>query len=544
MNLSVARKLGTPLLIGCWVCFWLLSSASAQEVPTQEDWKSLVRRLEAAEQRIRDLEGEAPPGKAKPAQKVAPAQHEAEGAPAGKVKPAQYQYQRGGPLPPVSALPPLPPVSSGDDSDLPELQPLSTDPQPLSELAEQSPLDQRLSEMEQEWKAFLSKQTEKEIQTGLKPTVQWSFEMQMDTAWFSQSELNRETVGNMKDGMDFRRLRLEPKGTLYKDINYKLGLDFAAGGRPSFTDNLIEFTHVPILGNVRVGHFFVPFGLERNTTNRYTVFMERSLPDLFTPQRRLGFAAHDHTDDERATWIVGAFKSGNDNFGDDVADLNGWMGSVRGTWLPMYEAEGRRLIHLGAAYTYGGAKDRQVRFRSTPEIRMGTFNEGAPYFINTGFIDADRYQLIGAEMALVYGSFYMQSEIMYVPVDQINGPNLAFQGYYVYASYYLTGENRRYQTDVGLFDRTIPNTNVYGGLVPGDKPKGIGAWEVAARWSQANLNSNNIQGGRLTDITIGLNWYLNPYTRITWNYIHPMLVNPVTGFSTADVYAMRFQLDF
>jgi phosphate-selective porin OprO/OprP len=67
---------------------------------------------------------------------------------------------------------------------------------------------------------------------------------------------------------------------------------------------------------------------------------------------------------------------------------------------------------------------------------------------------------------------------------------------------------------------------------------------VATRWSSINLTDSGISGGRLNDITLGVNWYLNPYTRIMWNYIHPILDKPTFGTSTADIYAMRVQFDF
>ncbi|HCS52612.1 MAG TPA: porin, partial [Planctomycetaceae bacterium] len=71
-----------------------------------------------------------------------------------------------------------------------------------------------------------------------------------------------------------------------------------------------------------------------------------------------------------------------------------------------------------------------------------------------------------------------------------------------------------------------------------------GAWEIAGRWSYIDLNDENIQGSRLNDLTAGLNWYLNPYTKFQWNYIHAMLDSPLNGDSSADIFAMRAQVDF
>ena len=47
---------------------------------------------------------------------------------------------------------------------------------------------------------------------------------------------------------------------------------------------------------------------------------------------------------------------------------------------------------------------------------------------------------------------------------------------------------------------------------------GCGAWQVAARYSYLDLNSKGIAGGILHDLTLGLNWFLNDYTKVQMNY--------------------------
>jgi hypothetical protein len=41
-----------------------------------------------------------------------------------------------------------------------------------------------------------------------------------------------------------------------------------------------------------------------------------------------------------------------------------------------------------------------------------------------------------------------------------------------------------------------------------------------------------------------MNWYLNPFTKVTWNYIHPILDTRQNGRSLANVYAMQFMFEF
>lgn len=74
----------------------------------------------------------------------------------------------------------------------------------------------------------------------------------------------------------------------------------------------------------------------------------------------------------------------------------------------------------------------------------------------------------------------------------------------------------------------------------------MGAWELAARLSHLDLNGMNLSGPgrRLTDTTIGLNWYVNNHTKLQFNWIYADLTDPTLGGSTANTFAMRGQLDF
>ena len=70
------------------------------------------------------------------------------------------------------------------------------------------------------------------------------------------------------------------------------------------------------------------------------------------------------------------------------------------------------------------------------------------------------------------------------------------------------------------------------------------AWELAARYSYLSLNGPGVQGGRLNDVTLGINWYLNTYLKFQLNYIRAMLANPVHGSSDTNIVALRAQVDF
>jgi phosphate-selective porin OprO and OprP len=141
----------------------------------------------------------------------------------------------------------------------------------------------------------------------------------------------------------------------------------------------------------------------------------------------------------------------------------------------------------------------------------------------------------------------VQGEWILAPVSQRNGQDLQFHSGYAYASWFLTGESRSYSpTSIlgrfreGIFQRVIPKTNVFCR----DRSKGLagpGAWEIAARWGYIDLNSGPVRGGFLQDVTLGVNWYLNPHTKVQFNVVRAFLDDPRSGRSHTDSLAVRFQ---
>ena len=70
------------------------------------------------------------------------------------------------------------------------------------------------------------------------------------------------------------------------------------------------------------------------------------------------------------------------------------------------------------------------------------------------------------------------------------------------------------------------------------------AWEIAGRLSHIDLNDANVMGGRLTDTTFGLNWYLNRRIRLMTNLVKVLDVNrPGSEFHGLDplIFSLRLQ---
>ena len=345
--------------------------------------------------------------------------------------------------------------------------------------------------------------------------------LQNDWVWHTGDDELIDVVGPLEDGTELRRVRLYMAGVVQSMTEFKLQVDFA-GGKVAMKDVFVGVKGLPVLGNVKVGHIYEPFGMEEQTSDLHTTFIERSLIGV---ERNTGFRADSKVGP--VAWGAGVFR---DADGTALSQGDGeYNYTARVTYPPVLSDDGRRVVHLGVAGSYRNPPDNTVRFRTRPE------NHLAPYYVDTGELDTKKSKFLGAEAALVAGSFSLQGEYTGVNLEGDGMSDSFHQGYYVYGTWMLTGEHRPYSHSKGTFGRVVPK-NAY------DRDGGPGAWELALRFSKIDLNDSDagILGGELQDITAGLTWILNNNFLWKANYIHADLKD--AGKSNA--FIMRFQADF
>jgi phosphate-selective porin OprO/OprP len=395
------------------------------------------------------------------------------------------------------------------------------------------------------------------------PSVKLGGVFQADAGWFSQDANSRLTVGDIQDGVDFRRARLSANGNVSEQMSYFFQMDFGFFGRPTFTDVWLAFNDVPVFGNIKIGQWKHPFSLEVVSSFRYTTFMERSLLfQPFTPFRHLGIGFYNWSDDLSTTWAASAIRTGQDQFGATVTDTSGYGVVGRLTHLLYYDepSDGRYYTHIGGGYYFNAPPNDSARFRTIPEFFVGEFAggpvgtsgqavpntlNGAPFFVDTGVFAANNINTFGTELLWVHGPLSLQSEMMCAVVDRAGGSSIALPGGYAQVGIFLTGEHRPYDRKAGAIDRIKPFEDFFWVRDgEGRMQHGSGAVELAGRISYINLNADNVRGGELTDLTFGVNWYLNPYAKLVFNYIHAFLDDPARGNSDTDIVAVRAQLDF
>lgn len=331
-----------------------------------------------------------------------------------------------------------------------------------------------------------------------------------------------------QNGAEFRRLRWYTSGTLYGNIKFKLQFDFARGDA-GVKDAYVEVVKIPWIGNFRAGHFKQPFGLEMQTSSKYALFMERGLTNAFTPERDIGFMIFNKHFNKRFAWYAGYFYPSG-NVGKYLGDQ--YRFTFRVTGLPVYKTDGRyTVLHIGAAYENQYQNNLEFGISERPEAHL------APKYVNLKFDAVSRADVFGGELSFVSGQFALQGEFMLANViaseaSAALSTNYYYHAYYGNFSWFITGEHRNYSTSKSAYDRITPKKNL--------GKKGAGAWELTLRYSHIDLNDKDLNGGAMTDISFGINWYLNPATRFMFNYIYSDVLN--TGY--ANIAMVRFQVAF
>ena len=366
-----------------------------------------------------------------------------------------------------------------------------------------------------------------------------------------------------QDRIGFRRIRFGVRGTIPCNMLYKIEMEFAGGDESEFRDVYIGWEELPILQTLLIGNQKRPYGLDHLNSSRYNVFIERPwvIESFNQDARRIGIQSYGVSDDLAWNWRYGAFNQRLiQDEGSYISDH--WQGQIAGRmantiWWDKC-SDGRSYAHWAVSGTWAdtdGNADadnfaessaNEAQFRHRPEART------VSRWLDTGRISgAEDYGLLGAEAVVNVGPVQLVGEYQNVWVNRPSSTNLHFHGGYFYLSYFLTGEHMPWDRETGMLARIVPRENFVVVDRCGRRACGLGAWQVAVRYSIADFADRDIQGGIADSVTAGLNWYWTPYAGMQFNYLYGNItnndLNAAPGgpnFGDYHILGMRFRVDF
>jgi len=347
--------------------------------------------------------------------------------------------------------------------------------------------------------------------------------VQYDYAYYGQGKAPAGI--DLSSGGNFRRAQIGLVGSVFRDWSYNLTFDFGGTGTEKsgyIYTAYIEYDGLKPFG-ARIGAYAPPAGLEDSTGSADLIFLER--PASSDVARNIAGApsrdsvtvfAQGNTYLAALSYTGG--KVGDSAVFDEQQALVGRLADLAYT-----DNDTQILLDADASYVFkladnapGPGSPTSASLSIGPELAV----DGSK-LINTGTIDASRVGEFGGEAAAEWRSLFLQGGYFHFDIVRRTGalPNPQFDGWYALVAWTLTGERRKYDPETASFRQPRPDA-------PLGSKGGMGAWELAARFSELDLNDHpelsaaagGVRGGKQDVWSLAVNWYPNAAIRFALDF--------------------------
>lgn len=353
---------------------------------------------------------------------------------------------------------------------------------------------------------------------------------QLDEKQFDQS-LNSPQATRLRDGFFIRGAYLGVRGTVFGDWDYRFNYDFP-GNDPNGVAH-VKNAFVQYNGfapfHIRVGGFSPPFSIGGDTGSPRGELASRPTPVTVTRNVAAGAGRQAATLFYSGPRLFAALSYSQDKIYNTISLGRQWALLSRISVLAYTDADWRVVVGTGGTYvvrpseTHAGAPGSSgVTLSDFPELVAAQAK-----LSSTGLIEASHLYQAHVEGAVqrrnLFGEAgYYANRVVRRPGTYTPGGAhlLDFSGWYVEGGWILTGERRSYFSTNMTFAPPEPKAPV---------PDGWGAWEIAARYSDMNLNFDagrpglptppgGVRGGRQRIVSLALNWYPTDKLRFIVQY--------------------------
>ena len=332
-------------------------------------------------------------------------------------------------------------------------------------------------------------------------SIRFGFVAIVDYDAFSQDGDSIKQVGKQRDQWDDRSLRFMLAGDVgpesYK-MHYFASYAFNGFDAPQNKLKTWNFPDLTLtlpagkLGALTIGKGKEPFVYEIAGDATFLPSQERALNPFFA-SRNVGMTLNNHAFHKRMMftsgwfndwWVTGhKFEGSSNHFASRI------------TGLLSANSDGSRYLHMGVSGRYAGAADGAIQLKGKPESNV-TSN-----YVDTGKIAASNQKELALEGLWTHDGYSILAEYVRSWVNASQVANPSFHGFYVTGGWFLTGDHRPYDRNVGYARRPIPRHH-------------LGAVELTARYSRLDLDDKSVHGGIADRGTLTLNWYLNRFWKL------------------------------
>lgn len=331
------------------------------------------------------------------------------------------------------------------------------------------------------------------------------------------------------DGVAVPDLRVGAKAS-YGKYKAKLDIGFSYG-KVSLKDVFVE-RQLSSSSLVRAGYFVHQFGLQSSTSSSMKITMEEPASnEAFFNSRLIGAMYIHDKDDFFAAGSVHveseAMKQSSDQLGEQ-----GYGAMTRLVYRPLRDKG--TIFHIGISGAY-----ESPRYNTNEDLNHKSYVLGANFptriakvkALQATITDAKHLYKFTPEVLAAYGPIGLESQYYYLSVDRNNGSqNYKASGAYAILRGLIKGGNYKYSnSDSGI------------------ATPGAGSLEAVVAYNYTDMSDHKaeILGGRLNDVAVGLNYYINKYMiwRFRYSYTHVTDRANVEN-QTLNSFQTRFQIIF
>ena len=355
---------------------------------------------------------------------------------------------------------------------------------------------------------------------------------------YDSMDSGHQTENKSFSDMEWRRTRINIKGSVNKHWSYKATYDFNSEKDTANLDEGYVKYDTKKGFTITAGKTKADMMLEQRTSSKWISTVERGLLNAMNEKVnylvgkpgdgagvKLGFYAKESRI-SGAISVFDAYKNDSDDDNDMILHS-----TARLNYSPKMGKN--EYAHFGVSYGMADYKGET----SKAELQLGIHQGDKTLLADAAAGDITN---LGIEAAYVNGPFSLQAEYFDNETELEDGTKgFEWDGYYSQLSYILTGETRGYKWKGAKFDKI--------------KPKGKnGAIELVLRYEDISIDDADEGTVAANEVDIdrtvlGVNWYVTNTVKFMANYSSVSMDNEVNPGATSedlDSFQLRAQYAF